>query len=325
MTTRKKAALALATLGLLTAGGVGAGLAPAGDPSEPTQLVPFEKLASDYEGHKAFTRPCKDASVGFSVPSQVKEIVVAAGQVVKKGDLLIRGDDEEDAQLLKLQQVRARSTATVAKEEASVELAQLEFERLTEAKGLGAGNAQELDRARLGLAAAKASLEIAKVAQEQEELEVDRRRARVDRLRLTAPFDGIIDTVLVDLGQSLQESEKALRIVDINPLWIDVDTPTDETIRRRTKPGDPAWILMDLAGKPLVLEGKVLEVAPTGDASSRTRKVRVELANPEGSAGDGMRLVAGEPAWVRFSAPDNQWKQRAGVEPRATKTAEASR
>lgn len=319
------ATLALATLGLLTAGGVGAGLAPAGGTPEPTQLVPFEKLASDYEGHKAFTRPCKDASVGFSVPSQVKEILVAAGHVVQKGDLLIRGDDEEDAALLRLQEIRARSKATVDKEEASVELADLEYSRTKQAMDQGAGNAQEFDRARLGLAAARANLEIAKVAQEQEELEVERRRARVERLRLTAPFDGIVDTVLVDLGQSLQESEKAIRIVDIDPLWIDVDTPTDETIRRRTKAGDPAWILIDLAGKPEVLKGKVIEVAPTADASSRTRKIRVELPNPEGAAGEGMRLVAGEPAWVRFSAPEDQWTQRAGVDPRATRTAEASR
>lgn len=320
------ATLALATLGLLAAGGVGAGLAPAGDTPEPTQLVPFEKLANEFEGHKAFTRPCKDASVGFSVPSQVKEVLATAGQVVKKGDLLIRGDDEEDAALLRLQEIRAKSKATVAKEKASVELAQLEYDRLIEASSKGAGNPQEMDRARLGLAAAKANLEIAEVTQEQEELEVERRRARVERLRLTAPFDGVVDTVLVDLGQSLQESEKAIRIVDIDPLWLDVDTPTDETVRRRTKPGDEAWILIDLAGKAEVVKGKVIEVSPTADASSRTRKVRIEVPNPEGAAGEGMRLVAGEPAWVRFAAPSKDWTARA-ENPRSARAdgAEASR
>jgi hypothetical protein len=44
-------------------------------------------------GEKAVTRPSRDATMGFSNPTQVKEIAVKGGQKVKLGQLLIRGDD----------------------------------------------------------------------------------------------------------------------------------------------------------------------------------------------------------------------------------------
>jgi RND family efflux transporter MFP subunit len=284
------------------------GTPPASEPS-------FEHLASAFAGHKAFTRPSKDVQIGFSIPSQVKEILATAGKVVRQGDLLIRGDDEEDAALLELQKIRAKSKASVDKQNAQLELANLEYSRLQEAEARGSANPQELDRARIAVAAATADLEVATVQQAQEELEVKRRQARVDRLRLTAPFDGVVDAVIVDLGQALQESEKVLRLVDIDPLWIDVDTPTDLTVRQKTKPGDPAWVLMDVAGIPTVVQAKVLEVAPTADASSRTRKVRVELANPkvgpDAATIETRQFVAGEPAWVRFAPPSEEWAKKA--------------
>lgn len=282
------------------------GTTPAAEPS-------FEHLASAFAGHKAFTRPSKDVQIGFSIPSQVKEILATAGKVVRQGELLIRGDDEEDAALLELQKIRANSRASVDKQKAQLELAELEYSRLKEAEQRGSANPQELDRARIAVAAATADLEVATVQQTQEELEVKRRQARVDRLRLTAPFDGVVDAVIVDLGQALQESEKVLRLVDVDPLWIDVDTPTDLTVRQKTKPGDPVWVLMDIAGTATVVEAKVLEVAPTADASSRTRKVRVELANPEAGAGGPRRFVAGEPAWVRFAPPSEEMKKALGA------------
>jgi multidrug efflux pump subunit AcrA (membrane-fusion protein) len=62
-------------------------------------------------------------------------------------------------------------------------------------------------------------------------------------------------------------------------------------------------VLFDMAGLPIVREGKVIEAAPTADAASRTRRVRVEVANPKGPE----RLLAGEPSYVRFTAPSEEF------------------
>ncbi|MDX2147369.1 MAG: efflux RND transporter periplasmic adaptor subunit [Planctomycetota bacterium] len=277
-------------------------------PGTPGTGVSFEQLTDRFGGHKSFTRPSRDTFMGFSLPTVIREIMVKSGQSVRKGELLIRGDEYEDVAILEQQKNRAASKAGVVKQQAALELQELEYAKLKDAFDRGAGNQQEVDRARLSVQAAKADLEASEVTQRQEEMQVDRLSARVDRYRITAPFDGVIDTVAMDLGQSVNEAEKIVRIVVVDPLWIDAHVPTDETVRLKTKPGDSTWVLMEVGGEPRVIEAKVIEVAPTADFASRKRRIRLELSNPtKGEANPLGELVAGEPAWVRLEPPPEGW------------------
>lgn len=284
---------------------------------DPTPLTsrrhedPLRALTEEFAGHKAFTRPNQDADMGFNLPTRVMEILAKAGQRVKAGQMLIRGDDAEDVIAMRLQRVRAANESSVHKAQNAVELATLEYERILDADRRGSASPQEVDRGRLSLEAARNDLATAQMDQEQQVISVDRFQARVDRLRLVAPFEGHIDIIRVDVGQSVTENDKIIRVVDVDPLLIDVPTPTDESMRLAVKPGDDAWVLMDMAGRPVVLRAKVSEVAPTADASSRTRRIRVELPNPDRADGSPGELVAGEPAWVRFTPPDEAWMRRA--------------
>ena len=76
---------------------------------------------------------------------------------------------------------------------------------------------------------------LAKMQHAQAILGVDRAQARVDRLQLVAPFDGVIDLVSVDVGQAVSENDKALRIVDVDPLWIAHATPISRALCQRQK------------------------------------------------------------------------------------------
>lgn len=285
---------------------------PGGVESTPGDGVQMMKAVDLFGGHKTFTRPNRDAQMGFSVPQRVLDVIGKSGMRVKKDDLIVRGDDVEAAAVLKLQEVRARSKATVDKAKASLDLTKLEYDKTQQASSGGGANPQELDRARLSFEAATADHAAAVVQQEQEELSVDRLKASVERYRLRAPFDGIIDFVKVDPGQSTTENEKIVRVVNLSPIWIDVPAPTDETIRLGSKVGDKAWVLVEMSGVPKVLEGKVIEVAPTGDASSRTRQLRLEVANPDKADGSPGDVIAGEPAWVRLSAPSEGFSKQFG-------------
>lgn len=272
--------------------------------------IPFDELTESFQGYKCFARPNKDAQMGFSNPNRVTEVLVKSGQRVKKGEILIRGDDAEDIIALDLQKIRAKSKSTVERARAQAELAKLENDKIEKVSQGNAATPQEIDRARLSYAAAKADFETAEVEQLQQEIAVDRLQARVDRARIIAPFDGVVDFVKVDAGQQTNENDKILRVVNVSPLWIDVPALTPETVQLGTRIGDEAWVLMDVAGKPRVMKAKVIELAPTADASSRTRQVRLELANPDRADGTIGELVAGEPAWVRFTAPSEEWNAK---------------
>jgi RND family efflux transporter MFP subunit len=273
-------------------------------------------------GEKAVTRPSRDATMGFSMPTQVREVMVKGGDKVKKGQLLARGDDEEDVAFLKLNKLQSDTDLPVQKARAALELSKLEFERIEEAFKGGAAAQQDLDRARLNSDGARIDWETAKVQQEQAAAQVQRAEARVSRLNIRAPFDGQIDSVQVDAGQALSESDKVLRIVNVDLIWIDVPTRLDRAGAIGIKQDDPAWVLMEVDGAPSIREGRVIEVSPVADPASRTRRVRVEIKNPEGPA---PRLVPGEPAWVRFEKPGDELLARLNPGARAMSAGETSR
>lgn len=266
-------------------------------------------LIADFQGVKAATRPSRDAVMGFALPTEIQEILVRGGETVKAGQLLVRGDDSEPAAGLELQRITAESDLDVQKAARAVELAELSFERTRQALAGGGANQSELDRERLSLEAARIDLETEKFRQRQQQIRVKQFEAAVDRLRISAPFDGQVDQVMVDVGQIVNETEKVVRLVRVDPVWIDVPAPTEATVALGLKEGDPAWVLAESAGRALVLRGKVIEVSPVSDVASRTRRVRVEFANPPGPD----RVVAGEPVWVRFTEPPGSWVERAAA------------
>jgi len=263
-----------------------------------------ESLIREFGGDKSVTRPGREAIMGFSTPTTIKEIAVKGGQRVKKGDLLVRGDDGEQVAIYKYTKLQAETDLPVQKALKTKDLAELEWTKHQEMQTSGAGSPQEFDRARLTYESAVIDLETAKLQQEQQVSALERADSLVERFRLRAPFDGVVDIVLYDEGHNVNEQDKVVKVVDVGTLWMDVPVNTQQTVLLGTKVGDPAWVLLEVPGGVRIHEGKVIEVAPTGDSASRTRRIRVEIPNQDGSA------IAGEPAWVRLSQPSEEWTAR---------------
>ncbi|MCK6478213.1 MAG: efflux RND transporter periplasmic adaptor subunit [Phycisphaerales bacterium] len=282
-----------------------------------TSAVSFADLAASFGGEKSFTRAWKDSVMGFSQSSRVLEILAVGGHAVKKGQLLVRGEDEEEVARLELQRMRADSTLNVDKARKSVELATLLYDRYRQAEDRGATNKLEIDRALLDKEASEIDLGLAQLNQDQEVIAVRLAQARLDRIRVVAPFDGIVETVYVDVGQAVAENDQVLRVVDTSILWTDVGVPTGQTIELNLTLGGKAWALMNLPGEPKVYEGRIVEISPVADSSSNTRRVRVEIANPTS-------LVAGVTTWVRFTEPTGEWASRIVPAPSVAPTAQTA-
>lgn len=259
-----------------------------------------EALITKFAGNKSVTRPSHDATMGFAAATVVKEVLRHGGEEVKQGDLILRGDDAEEAALYRLQEERIAQPYAVERAKAAADLAKVEYERLRDVQAKGGSGTQEVERARLNAEVARIDHLTAVSNQTQEVIQLDRIRARVDRFHLTAPFNGVIDAVNVDVGQSVSERDMAVRVVSVDPLWMDVPAPMTDPVTLGLGTGDRAWVLCDVAGDARMFTGKVIEVAPTADPASRTRRVRVEMPNPAGPN----RLIAGEPVWVRFTQPE---------------------
>jgi len=281
-------------------GGAGVTAAEAASAGTPRRLD--EKIIAAFAGNRCVTRPAQDAVMGFSLPTQITEMLAKGGQKVTAGQMLLRGDDREESATVRLQKMQAETDLPVQRAKAAADLAELEYHRLKDIKDKGGSGLQEVERARLTFETSRIDWELAKIRQAQEVLTVERMESRLDRLRLKAPFNGIVDAILVDVGQAVSENEKVLRVVDISKIEMDVGSPTEDPRTWKLAVGDKAWVLLDVAGSPRLSEGRVDEVAPTADLGSRSRRIRVVIDNPEGPA----QLIAGEPAWVRFSEPTKE-------------------
>ncbi len=270
---------------------------------QPQAPISISALAPTFSEVKGFTRPSRDSTLSFSFPIEIAEVLVRGGQSVRKGDLLVRGRDDEARFQRDLEKIAAESDLEVQRAQATLDQAQVEYDAQLEAKNKGGSNKLDLARAMTTLAVRKVELDIARLNLARQTLQYQLRSAALDRYSMTAPFDGRVDKVSCDVGEVKRETEDVVRIVATNPLWIDVTPKTHQTLNLGTKPGDKAWVLLDLPGAPAVHIGEVVEVAPDADFGADTRRVRVELDNPKD-------WPSGTTAWVRFTAPEGAWAGR---------------
>lgn len=260
--------------------------------------------ARSFGGEPIFTEPSRSAVIGFDVPTSVREVLVVGGQRVRQGDLLVRGDDAEELAVYRTQEIQVREALEVDRAAKALELARIEYQKTQDAYASRGATELDVDRRRVSMEVAEVDLQIEKMRAEQAAVQLERFAARVERYRLRAPFDGVIERVEVDVGQSMRESEPVVRVVSIDSLRADVPVSTELTLELDLSPGDPAWVLLD-AGPAAreVYRGVVTEVSPVAFFATRQRRVRVEFPNPRGRP-------AGLAAWVRFTEPPPEWRDR---------------
>ncbi|MFN0010489.1 MAG: efflux RND transporter periplasmic adaptor subunit [Phycisphaerales bacterium] len=281
-------------------------------PSVPVATVPagdvWAARSARFGGSEWITRPSRDTTMEFPQPLEIAEVAVTGGQQVKRGQVLVRAKDEEARAALMAQKLRAANDTEVRNARANLELAQSRFDAAEEAKKREAVAQAEHDERRIGLEVAKINVDAAEQRMKEEQYRAVQLEEQAKRFRLEAPFDGVIDQVFAELGQTFGENKPVVRIVAIDPMWIDVPIATDQTLTSRLVQGSPAWALLEVPGDEVVIPSRVLYVAPSANAASSTRLVRVEVPNRAG-------WPAGTRARVRFDAPGPEWKVSAGAPP----------
>jgi RND family efflux transporter MFP subunit len=307
----------LVALAMIPVAALSAGAQPAEQPKNPTSSPPTPQRsggersrafdspewARSFEGLRHFTQPSRDAIMGFSFPTEVREVKVKGGDRVKAGDLLVRARDAEAEAALRQQEHRTKNDTEIRDATSKHELAEIELKAIESARQGSGSTEQEYLRAKNTVESMKIAIEAANWRFQDQELALGRLQADLDRYRLIAPFDGVVESVKLDAGAAVADSQPVLRVVNIDRLWVAVPTPTETVMRLGLKPGDAAWVLMDTPEDPVVLAGRVIEVSPVAEFASQKTIVKVEIENPRGRP-------AGLAAWVRFTEPTGEWMER---------------
>jgi len=242
---------------------------------------------------EAVTHPSYDGMLSFPVAGRVLEVPVKVGQRVKKGDLLVQMDDR--VELARLEQLKKESQNDVHIKSAKAQQEQkgLELKRAKILHKKRAATDTELEQAVLAYKINGYSVELAEFELAQAGLQYKEIRHQIERMKIVAPCDGIVEELKVECGESVEQAQDVVRLVKIDPLWVDIPVPLK--IVKTLTPGDTVKIYFDETLKDSGY-GQVVHVAVVADAAVDTRIVRVEISNsnPEPRPA-GMRV------WAKFS------------------------
>ncbi len=204
------------------------------------------------------------------VTGRVASIGFRDGQHVRKGQLLIG----LDAALLEAEAAQVR---------AELELAQANLRRTADLarQNFVSSSAQESAESNVTVLAARLQLA----------------QARLDRMRIVAPFDGVVGLRAVSIGDVVKDGTDLVNLEDVSRLKVDFRLP--ERLFARLRVGQPIEVTAD-AVPGAVHRGRVDAINPRIDAGGRSLEVRAELPNPRGSLRPGMfvrvRVIAGDRA-----------------------------
>lgn len=131
----------------------------------------------------------------------------------------------------------------------------------------------------------------ARSAREAAAAELARAQAAVDKQRLTAPFDGIVDSLDVEIGEWVQTGTPVATILSLDPIVVMAEV--SELDLGSVVVGAKARVQLVTGAE---LEGTVRLVAREASAETRTFPVEIALPNPD------LALSAGMTAEVLLSA-----------------------
>ncbi len=200
----------------------------------------------------------REVTVAAEEGGTVSAILADKGDKVRLGQALVRLDDE----LLRAQRGEAQAQAALAADRWARKKQLYEEEDI--------GTEGEYVEARLAADQTRARLELIE--------------ARLRRAVVRAPFDGLLDQRLVEVGSVVAPGQAVAHILDLEPLKVTTGVP--ERYAAEVSTGDPATVAFaDLAD---TCAATVTYVGAAVDGRHRTFPVELDLERPVAGAKPAM-------------------------------------
>ncbi|MCE8009593.1 efflux RND transporter periplasmic adaptor subunit [Aestuariivita sp.] len=139
-----------------------------------------------------------------------------------------------------------------------------------------------VEAARAGLESARTAIQSAKSGVQSAEAAVATAETEIDRLEITAPFAGLLESDTAELGSLMQPGGLCATVIQLDPIKLVGFVP--ETEVDRVEVGA-------LAGARLVsgreVQGRVTFLSRSADPTTRTFRTEIQVANPDFSIRDG--------------------------------------
>ncbi len=212
------------------------------------------------------------------VTAEALEVRVKVGDLVKKGDLLVRLDDR----LIQAQIVANRQYIEVAN--IKIKNQQKQVDRYTALENKSMGTPLELEKVEIELADAREDLAKNQLALHQAEIDLE-------HVKIKSPIDGIVLERLVNPGEFTHMDQVVVKLGSLNTVYV-APKITEEKMHvlqlgMATEATFPAF-------PSEVFPGKIVKIDPNIDPVTRTFIAYAEIANQD------LRLKPGLSGFVRI-------------------------
>ncbi|KZN38724.1 hypothetical protein N480_13800 [Pseudoalteromonas luteoviolacea S2607] len=143
----------------------------------------------------------QEAEIGFEFNGVIASFYVDQGDTIKRGQVLAK----QDTQLLEIEKLEL--LANLDKVRAQLTLAEQDSERLLKLSKSNYSAQQQLDQNRSQIAVLKAEQQVLKVKLKGMDV-------RLDKAQLKAPFDGVVASREISVGEIVGPSQIAIRVLE---------------------------------------------------------------------------------------------------------------
>lgn len=259
------------------------------------RTVRAEQVAATLAGgqvrYAGEVRARHETMLAFRVAGRVSSRAVEVGTPVKAGQVIATLDPQDYALA-----VRA-AEAQLAAAEAEAQLAQQDLERFTELRAQNFIAQAELDRRRAAADAAQARVR-------QLRADVARETNQRAYTRLTAPHAGVMTAIDFEAGQVVAAGQPLAQLARNGEKEVRIDVPENalDALRAAKTLTVRVWAL---PGR--TYGGRLRELSPMADSTSRTYSARVSLLQPDAAVKLGMTATVetGREAEAALSVPQS--------------------
>ncbi len=157
--------------------------------------------------------------VGAQVSGKIQKIHVTLGQAVKKGDLIAEIDSETQQNNLNTAQAELSAYKTqLNAKQVALSVAESNYQRLSKLYNQKSASLSDLESAKNELATARANLEDVKSQIQVAEIAVNTAKTNLGYTKITSPIDGIIVSIPVSEGQTVNANQSSPTIVQVADL-----------------------------------------------------------------------------------------------------------
>lgn len=243
------------------------------------------------------TQAARSVIVRAETSGQIINDPLRKGHVVTAGDILCQIDPgvrssalaDARARLASAQARIPETAARVAEANARLDEARINFNAANKLSETGFASETRVASAQAGVRSAEAAvatatsgLEATKSAIQSAEAAVESAQKELDRVTITAPFGGLLETDTAELGSLMQPGAACATIVQLDPIKVVGFVP--ETALSRVTIGAPARA--KLTGGRMV-QGLVTFISRSADPVTRTFRIEIDVANTDQSISDG--------------------------------------